>query len=51
MLSEFAVIVPIVRRWSAFAACEEILSTVKAKLLIWKSQVFADGFVEWVNCA
>jgi molybdopterin synthase catalytic subunit len=49
MLSAFAVIVRNVRRWPAFAACEENVSTVKAKLLIWKSELCADGIVEWVN--
>ena len=33
------------------AACEEIVSTVKDELPIWKYQVFADGTSEWVNSA
>jgi molybdopterin synthase catalytic subunit len=47
----FAVVVSAVHRGPAFAACEEIVSTVKAELPIWKYQVFADGTTEWVNSA
>jgi len=47
----FAVIVTAVHRGPAFAACEEIVSTVKEELPIWKYQVFADGTTEWVNSA
>lgn len=38
-------------RREAFAALMELVDTVKAELPIWKRQVFADGQVEWVNCA
>ena len=47
----FAVVVSAVHRGPAFAACEEIVSTVKDELPIWKFQVFADGTTEWVNSA
>ena len=47
----FAVVVSAVHRGPAFAACEEIVSTVKSELPIWKYQVFADGTNEWVNSA
>jgi molybdopterin synthase catalytic subunit len=38
-------------RGEAFAACSAIVDEVKAKIPIWKHQVFADGTDEWVNCA
>jgi molybdopterin synthase catalytic subunit len=47
----FAVVVSAVHRGPAFAACEEIVSTVKEELPILKYQVFADGTTEWVNSA
>jgi len=47
----FAVVVSALHRGPAFAACEEIVSTVKDELPIWKYQVFADGTTEWVNSA
>ena len=47
----FAVVVTAVHRGPAFAACEEIVSTVKEELPIWKYQVFADGTNEWVYSA
>jgi molybdopterin synthase catalytic subunit len=47
----FAVVVSAVHRGPAFAACEEIVSTVKDELPIWKYQVFEDGTTEWVNSA
>ena len=37
-------------RGQAFAACAELVDEVKARLPIWKRQVFADGTEEWVNC-
>ena len=37
-------------RAEAFAACARLVDEVKARLPIWKRQVFADGEVEWVNC-
>jgi len=36
-------------RGQAFAACADLVDTAKARLPIWKHQVFADGTDEWVN--
>ncbi len=36
-------------RRQAFAACADLVDTVKERLPIWKHQVFADGTDEWVN--
>lgn len=38
-------------RGEAFAACQALVDLTKARLPIWKHQVFADGTDEWVNCA
>jgi molybdopterin synthase catalytic subunit len=37
-------------RAAAFAACARLVDEVKARLPIWKRQVFSDGAEEWVNC-
>jgi molybdopterin synthase catalytic subunit len=37
-------------RAAAFAACADLVDTVKAQAPIWKHQFFADGTDEWVNC-
>jgi molybdopterin synthase catalytic subunit len=37
-------------RHEAFAICGRLVDTVKARLPIWKRQVFGDGSDEWVNC-
>ena len=37
-------------RAEAFLACERLVEIVKARLPIWKRQVFPDGTDEWVNC-
>jgi molybdopterin synthase catalytic subunit len=37
-------------RGAAFAACARLVDEVKARLPVWKRQVFADGGEEWVNC-
>jgi molybdopterin synthase catalytic subunit len=37
-------------RGAAFDACARLVDQVKARLPIWKRQVFADGTDEWVNC-
>lgn len=34
----------------AFAACARLVDEAKARLPIWKRQVFDDGTEEWVNC-
>ncbi len=38
-------------RGAAFAACADLVDTTKARLPVWKHQVFTDGTDEWVNCA
>ena len=37
-------------RAAAFAACGRLVDEAKARLPIWKRQVFTDGSEEWVNC-
>lgn len=37
-------------RAEAFAACARLVDEVKARLPVWKRQLFADGTEEWVNC-
>ncbi|GGK93620.1 molybdenum cofactor biosynthesis protein MoaE [Mangrovihabitans endophyticus] len=37
-------------RSAAFAACAKLVDEAKARLPIWKRQVFSDGTDEWVNC-
>ena len=37
-------------RATAFAACARLVDEAKARLPIWKRQVFSDGTDEWVNC-
>jgi molybdopterin synthase catalytic subunit len=37
-------------RGQAFAACADLVDEVKARLPIWKRQVFTDGEEEWVAC-
>ena len=49
--SAFVVAVSAVHRGPAFLACSELVDQVKARLPIWKYQVFADGSDQWVNCA
>lgn len=36
-------------RGEAFAACSELVDTVKERAPIWKEQFFTDGTVEWVG--
>ncbi len=38
-------------RGEAFRACALLVDEVKARLPVWKHQVFTDGSDEWVNCA
>ncbi len=38
-------------RQEAFAACGRLVEEVKARLPVWKRQVFADGSDEWVGSA
>lgn len=49
--SAFIVAVSAPHRAEAFAACTELVDEVKARIPIWKHQVFTDGSDEWVNCA
>jgi molybdopterin synthase catalytic subunit len=37
-------------RAAAFVACARLVDEAKARLPIWKRQVFTDGTDEWVNC-
>jgi molybdopterin synthase catalytic subunit len=37
-------------RKQAFEACARLVDEAKARLPIWKRQVFTDGTDEWVNC-
>lgn len=37
-------------RREAFEVCARLVDEVKARLPIWKRQVFGDGTDEWVNC-
>jgi molybdopterin synthase catalytic subunit len=37
-------------RKQAFENCARLVDEVKARLPIWKRQLFADGTDEWVNC-
>ena len=36
-------------RAAAFQTCALLVDTVKARLPVWKHQVFTDGTDEWVN--
>lgn len=36
-------------RKAAFAACDDLVDTVKQKVPIWKHQLFTDGGTEWVG--
>jgi molybdopterin synthase catalytic subunit len=37
-------------REQAFDSCRRLVDEAKARLPIWKRQVFVDGTDEWVNC-
>jgi molybdopterin synthase catalytic subunit len=37
-------------RAAAFQACAKLVDEAKARLPIWKRQLFTDGTEEWVNC-
>jgi molybdopterin synthase catalytic subunit len=37
-------------RRQAFEVCARLVDEVKARLPVWKRQVFPDGTDEWVNC-
>jgi molybdopterin synthase catalytic subunit len=38
-------------RGAAFETCERLVDAVKARLPVWKHQLFADGSDEWVGSA
>ena len=38
-------------RGDAFLACQALVDLTKARLPVWKHQIFVDGTDEWVNCA
>lgn len=38
-------------RGAAFDACRFVIDEVKRRVPIWKREFYADGTVEWVNCA
>jgi molybdopterin synthase catalytic subunit len=50
-IGDIAVIVVVSsgHRDTAFAACQQLIDTLKATLPIWKHQVFRDGSDEWVG--
>jgi molybdopterin synthase catalytic subunit len=50
-IGDIAVIVAVSsgHRGDAFAACQQLIDTLKATLPIWKHQVFRDGSDEWVG--
>jgi molybdopterin synthase catalytic subunit len=37
-------------RGEAFSLCADLVDEVKARLPVWKRQVFSGGEDEWVNC-
>jgi molybdopterin synthase catalytic subunit len=45
--TSIAVAVAAPHRGSAFDACEFAIDTVKARLAVWKQEVFADGETAW----
>jgi molybdopterin synthase catalytic subunit len=52
-VGDLAVVVAVAapHRAEAFAACRELIDTLKHEVPIWKHQVFADGDDEWVGIA
>ena len=38
-------------RQAAFSTCAHLVDTIKARLPVWKRQLFADGTDEWVGSA
>ena len=44
-------VVSAAHRRAAFTACARLVEEVKARLPVWKRQVFADGTEEWVGSA
>lgn len=52
-VGDLAVVVAVAapHRGEAFAACRELIDTLKHEVPIWKHQLFADGEDEWVGIA
>jgi molybdopterin synthase catalytic subunit len=50
-IGEAALVVAVAadHRQAAFATCAELVDEIKARLPVWKRQVFADGTDEWVG--
>ena len=50
-IGDIAVVVAVSsgHRGEAFAACQQLIDTLKATLPIWKHQIFRDGSDEWVG--
>lgn len=53
VVGDLAVVVAVAapHRGEAFAACRELIDTLKREVPIWKHQVFTDGADEWVGIA
>lgn len=49
--SALIVAISAAHRGEAFATCSAMVDEIKARIPIWKHQVFTDGTDEWVNCA
>jgi molybdopterin synthase catalytic subunit len=51
-IGDFALVAAVstAHRAAGFAVCARLVDEVKARLPIWKHQIFADGTDEWVNC-
>lgn len=47
----FVVAVAADHRRAAFELCSLLVDEVKARIPVWKHQMFADGTDEWVGCA
>lgn len=47
--SALVAVVAAAHRGQAFAACSELVDTVKSRVPIWKEQFFVDGGTEWVG--
>jgi molybdopterin synthase catalytic subunit len=50
-IGDIAVVVAVAcgHRGQAFAVCERLIDEIKARVPIWKHQLFADGSDEWVG--
>ena len=50
-IGDLAVVVAVsaAHRGAALAACHELIDTLKARVPIWKHQLFSDGTDEWVG--